>query len=184
MLLTQKGPEFPLVFCWADSRIWHMPRQPVKDNQDVVQICKQWVCCAFPSTQSWTHRRKQRRHTTEKGWNKKAKKKKKRQRGKKERKKWAMKQFLLLFSRYVRPLYCNPVDGSLTGFSVHGILQARILELAAFLFPVDLPGRDPTCIYCIGRQILYHCPTWEAWSMKGKKRNQHQLFLNNHRSHT
>ena len=111
-------------------------------------------------------------------------KKKKRQRGKKERKKWAMKQFLLLFSRYVRPLYCNPVDGSLTGFSVHGILQARILELAAFLFPVDLPGRDPTCIYCIGRQILYHCPTWEAWFMKGKKRNQHQLFLNNHRSHT
>ena len=86
MLLTQKGPEFPLVFCWADSRIWHMPRQPVKDNQDVVQICKQWVCCAFPSTQSWTHRRKQRRRTTEKGWNKKAKKKKKDRWGKKREK--------------------------------------------------------------------------------------------------
>ena len=32
------------------------------------------------------------------------------------------------------PTLCNPVDCSLPGFSVHGILQARILEWAAISF--------------------------------------------------
>ena len=32
------------------------------------------------------------------------------------------------------PILCNPVDCSLPGFSVHGILQARILEWVAFSF--------------------------------------------------
>ena len=31
------------------------------------------------------------------------------------------------------PLFCNPVDCSLSGFSVHGILQARILEWVVML---------------------------------------------------
>ena len=35
----------------------------------------------------------------------------------------------------------DPVDWSLPGFSVHGIVQARILEWVAILFPGDLP--DP-----------------------------------------
>ena len=36
---------------------------------------------------------------------------------------------------------CNPMDCSLPGSSVHGILQARILEWAAISFSRDLP--DP-----------------------------------------
>ena len=36
---------------------------------------------------------------------------------------------------------CNPVASSLPGSSVHGILQARILEWVACLPPGDLP--DP-----------------------------------------
>ena len=36
---------------------------------------------------------------------------------------------------------CNPMDCSLSGFSVHRTLQARILEWAAFPPPGDLP--DP-----------------------------------------
>ena len=36
---------------------------------------------------------------------------------------------------------CNPVDSSLPGSSVHGILQARILEWVGFPSPRDLP--DP-----------------------------------------
>ena len=45
------------------------------------------------------------------------------------------------------PTLCNPVDCSLPGFSVHGILQARILEWVTISFsrgssrPGDLP--DP-----------------------------------------
>ena len=32
------------------------------------------------------------------------------------------------------PTLCNPIDGSPSGSSVHGILQARILELVAISF--------------------------------------------------
>ena len=44
--------------------------------------------------------------------------------------------------------------------SIHGILQARILEWVAISQP-----RDQTQVFCvsyIGRQILYHCATLEA----------------------
>ena len=61
---------------------------------------------------------------------------------------------------------CNPVDCSLPGSSVHGVLQARILEW------VPMPSsrgssqpRDGTCSSCsscFSRWILYHCATWEA----------------------
>ena len=37
------------------------------------------------------------------------------------------------------PTLCNPMDCSLPGFSVHGILQARILERSLFPTPGDLP---------------------------------------------
>ena len=39
------------------------------------------------------------------------------------------------------PTLCDPVDCSLSGSSVHGILQARILEWVAISFSRDLP--DP-----------------------------------------
>ena len=39
------------------------------------------------------------------------------------------------------PTLCDPVDCSLPGFSVHGILQARILEWLPCPPPADLP--DP-----------------------------------------
>ena len=39
------------------------------------------------------------------------------------------------------PTLCSPVDCSPPGSSVHGILQARILEWVAFSFLGDLP--DP-----------------------------------------
>ena len=55
---------------------------------------------------------------------------------------------------------CNPMDYSLPDSSVHGILQARILEWAAMPSPrgSSLP-RDQTCttyISCIDQQVLYH----------------------------
>ena len=54
---------------------------------------------------------------------------------------------------------CDPVDCSPPGPSVHGILQARILEW------VSVPSsrgssqtRDGTHVSCTGRRILHHCP--------------------------
>ena len=48
----------------------------------------------------------------------------------------------------------------------HGIFHARILERVAISYPRgSFWSRDWThvsCVSCIGRQILYHCNTWEA----------------------
>ena len=53
----------------------------------------------------------------------------------------------------------DPVDYSLPAFTVHGILQARILEWVAMLsFRGSSLPRDETFvsyISCIGRQVLY-----------------------------
>ena len=55
---------------------------------------------------------------------------------------------------------CNPMDCSLPGFFVHGILQARILEWVAISFSRrSSRPRDRTSISyisCIGRWVLYH----------------------------
>ena len=62
---------------------------------------------------------------------------------------------------------CHPMDHSLPGSSVHGIFQARILEWVAISFSRGSSWlRDWThvfCISCIGRWILYHWATWEAY---------------------
>ena len=61
---------------------------------------------------------------------------------------------------------CNPVGSSPPGSSVHGILQARILEWVAISSSRGSSWpRDQThasCVSCIGRQILYHWATWES----------------------
>ena len=58
------------------------------------------------------------------------------------------------------PTLCNPMDCSLQGSSVHGILHTRILEWAAISSSRgSSPPREQTREYyisCIGRQILYH----------------------------
>ena len=53
---------------------------------------------------------------------------------------------------------CNPMDHSLPGSSVHGILQASILVWVAIPTPGDLPypGLEPVSLACPGRWILYH----------------------------
>ena len=63
---------------------------------------------------------------------------------------------LLLFSCYVMSDFCNPGDYSLhQSFSVHGIIQARILDWVAISYPRrSSQPRDGTRISCIGRWIL------------------------------
>ena len=59
--------------------------------------------------------------------------------------------------------FCDPMDCSLPGSSDCGIPQARVLEWAVISFSRgSSPPGDRTCvscIFCIGRQILYHCTT-------------------------
>ena len=54
-------------------------------------------------------------------------------------------------------LFCNPMDCSPTGSSVHGISQAGILEWVAIPFSSGSSRpRDQTLVLCTGRRILYH----------------------------
>ena len=65
------------------------------------------------------------------------------------------------------PILRNSMNRSLPGFSVHAILQTRILEWVAMPStrgssqPRDRIWNSP--VSCIGRQIfLNHCTTWKA----------------------
>ena len=62
----------------------------------------------------------------------------------------------------------NSMNCSPPGYSVHGILQARILEWVTISFSKgSSPPRGRTCnshVPCIGRRILYHCITWENYT--------------------
>ena len=61
------------------------------------------------------------------------------------------------------PTLCNCLDSSLSGSSVYGVFQARILEwIAISSSRVSLWPKDQTHVSCIGRQILYHWTTWES----------------------
>ena len=80
-------------------------------------------------------------------------------------------------------LFCDPMDCSPPVSSVHGILQARILEWVAISFSRgSSQTRDSThssCrISCIGRWILYHWTTREACSYdQGTTSNISYFFL-------
>ena len=61
------------------------------------------------------------------------------------------------------PTLCNPMDHSVPGSSVHGILQARILEWV--IMPSCKgsfwPG-DGTHVSCVAGRFFTHWATWEA----------------------
>ena len=53
---------------------------------------------------------------------------------------------------------CDPMDHNLPDTSVHGILQARILEWVSLPFQESFHPRETRVSYvsCIGKQVLYH----------------------------
>ena len=63
---------------------------------------------------------------------------------------------------------CNPLDHSLPGFSVHGVLQTRILEWVAFSSPGDLPNSriKSTSLRssALGVRFFTTSTTWEIQS--------------------
>ena len=70
------------------------------------------------------------------------------------------------------PTLCDPVDRSPPGSSVHGILQASILEgVVISSSRGSFPPRDQTQVSytsCTGRWVLYHCTIWEAQNPYGQ----------------
>ena len=69
------------------------------------------------------------------------------------------------------PTLCNPMDCSLQGSSLHGILQARILEWIAYPFSRGSsdPGVDQGLLHCreIVYQLSYQGSSGRIW-VKGK----------------
>ena len=65
---------------------------------------------------------------------------------------------------------CDPMDCSLPGSSVHGVLQIRILKWVAISSSKgSFWPRDWIWIFCLscnGRQILYHRATLQALSLE------------------
>ena len=61
---------------------------------------------------------------------------------------------------------CDPVNCSLPGSSVHGILQARVLEWIAILPPGDLPnpGIEPMSLMspALAGRFFTTSTTWET----------------------
>ena len=78
-------------------------------------------------------------------------------------------------------IFCDPMDCSPPGFSVRGILQARIVEWVAISFSRGFsPPRDGTRISRIDRWILYHWVTTlhmaiTAWGTGGSTHRHNQL---------
>ena len=71
---------------------------------------------------------------------------------------------------------CDPMDCSLSGSSVHRILQARIREWVAISFSRGSSWpRDQTLIPCIGRWILYHWATRQAYHSLTLKYIKHYI---------
>ena len=66
------------------------------------------------------------------------------------------------------PTLATPWTVARPGSSVHGILQARVLEWVAISSSRGCSRpRDRTCVCCFGRHILYHWPTWGAlWGVR------------------
>ena len=65
--------------------------------------------------------------------------------------------------------YCDPMDCSLSGPSVHGILQARILEWLPFPSPGDLtePGTEPASHAFQGDFSTAETPVLRPWVLRG-----------------
>ena len=60
---------------------------------------------------------------------------------------------------------CDPRDCSPPGSSVHGIVQARILEWVTISFSRDLPTKRSNPRLQHWQADSFHCATWEAWAL-------------------
>ena len=75
--------------------------------------------------------------------------------------------------------FCNPLNCSLPGSSVHGIFQTKILEWVAIsFFRGSSQFRDWSPVSCIGRWILYCLATREALGLTESENDSCSVMSN------
>ena len=90
----------------------------------------------------------------------------------------------------------NPIDYSLPGSSIHGIFQARVLELGAIAFSDSLLYKVNKSVFNIEKHLKdikninnlrskleEHKEALLSMVLKSKRRNQKRTFLQNISSH-
>ena len=76
-------------------------------------------------------------------------------------------QYVCVLVTQLCPTLCDPMDCSPPGFTIHGIFQARILELVAIFFSRDVPSpetepaspvlqADSSLSEPLGKPVLYN----------------------------
>ena len=55
---------------------------------------------------------------------------------------------------------CNPVDCTLSGSSIHGISQARVLEWVSIAFSITLLTKVHIIKVMIFQVVMYGCESW------------------------
>ena len=84
--------------------------------------------------------------------------------------------FVIVYLLSCVRLLCDLMECSATGFSVHGISQARILDCVAISsIRRSSQPRNQTLISCIGRQMLYYWVTRGRLQSTGFQKSQTQL---------
>ena len=81
---------------------------------------------------------------------------------------WAYKTYqLCVYAQSLQSclILCNPVDCSLPGSSVHGVLQARILEWIAISYSRDLPEQGIETVFLPSALVVdfYLCATGDNY---------------------
>ena len=77
------------------------------------------------------------------------------------------------------PTLCDPIDGSLPGSPVPGILQARVLEWSAIVFSEDINyitikmGNKPS--FPLNTLLGYLLVHWEGYQLEGLKKEKKKL---------
>ena len=70
---------------------------------------------------------------------------------------------VVVWSLALVQFFCKPTGCSPPGSSIHGLLQARVLEwVVVSSCRGSSQPRDQTCVSCTGRWTLYHWATSEA----------------------
>ena len=78
------------------------------------------------------------------------------------------------------PTLCDPMDGSLPGSAVHGIIQARIREWAAISFSRgSSQPRDQTWVSCIADRSFIVWATREFMMFNTNKMSTYTITLLN-----